>query len=75
MMNKMSDLHNHLFMELERLGDEQTVGEALVEEISRAKAITDIAGQIIANGNLVLKVAVAKADSMYNVKIPPVLLE
>jgi hypothetical protein len=75
MKNKLSDLHNHLFAELERLGDEETVGEKLIEEIGRAKAITDVASQIVANGNLALKAAIAKADSMYSVKMPSVLLE
>jgi hypothetical protein len=75
MKNKLSDLHNHLFAELERLGDEETVGEKLIEEIGRAKAITDVAEKLIDNGNLVLKASIAKADSMYNVKIPSVLLE
>jgi 3-dehydroquinate dehydratase len=75
MKNKLSDLHNHLFAELERLSDEETTDEKLIEEINRAKAITNIAEQVIANGNLVLKASVARADSMYNVKIPLILLE
>lgn len=57
MKNKLTDLNNHLFAQLERLGDEDLKGEQLVEEISRAKAVTGIASQIIANGTLVLKAA------------------
>lgn len=54
MKNKLVDLNNHLFAQLERLGDEELKGDDLVEEISRAKAITNVAQQIINNGNLVL---------------------
>ena len=55
MKNKLSDLSNHLFAQLERLGDEELVGEKLNEEINRAKAVTSIAQQVILNGNLVLQ--------------------
>ena len=55
MKNKMVDLNNHLFAQLERLNDEDLTGEILKEEIDRAKAMANIATQIIANGNLVLK--------------------
>jgi len=48
-------LNNHLFAQLERLGEEDLKGEELHEEINRAKAISDIATQVIANGSLLLK--------------------
>ena len=54
MKNSLGDLNNHLFAQLERLGDEEIKDEKLVEEIDRAKAISQIAGQIISNGKLVL---------------------
>ena len=54
MKNSLVDLNNHLFAQLERLGDEDLNGEKLVEEIDRAKTINQVAGQIIANGKLVL---------------------
>lgn len=55
MKNTLGDLNNHLFAQLERLGDEELTGEGLHEEISRAKAVNDVASRIIANGNLVLQ--------------------
>jgi len=55
MKNTLGDLNNHLFAQLERLGDEDLKGEALVEEMNRAKSITSIASQVISNGSLVLE--------------------
>lgn len=57
MKNKLTDLHNHLFAELERLGDEDLEGEALDKELARAKGIAEISGKIIDNANLTLKAA------------------
>lgn len=55
MRNTLGDLNNHLFAQLERLSDEEIKGDALVEEIERAKSVTSIANQIISNGSLVLQ--------------------
>ena len=54
MKNKLTDLNNHLFEQLERLNDEDLKGEGLNEEINRSKAISDIATNIIKNGQLTL---------------------
>ncbi len=54
MKNTLGDLNNHLFAQIERLSDEELSGEKLLEEISRARAVTSVASQIIANGSLVL---------------------
>lgn len=54
MRNTLTDLNNHLFMQIERLNDEDIQGEKLQEEIARAKAISNIAAQIVNNGALVL---------------------
>lgn len=64
MKNTLGDLNNHLFAQLERLGDEELEGEKLQEEIGRAKSITSIASQIISNGNLVLEAEKFKADTL-----------
>lgn len=52
--NKITDLNDHLFAELERLGDEDLKDEALTTEIGRAKAISDVAAKIIDNAKLAL---------------------
>lgn len=62
MKNKLEDLNNHLFAQLERLGDEELNPEALAQEISRSKAITNVAKEIIDNGRLVLDATTKLAD-------------
>ncbi|BBI51054.1 hypothetical protein HORIV_34750 [Vreelandella olivaria] len=47
MKNKIDDLRNHLFAQLERLGDESIKGDALKEEIQRAKAVSDVSAQLV----------------------------
>ena len=53
--NKLGDLNNHLFAQLERLNDEELKGEELKEELMRANSITNVAKEIISNGNLMLQ--------------------
>jgi len=55
MKNKLTDLNNHLFTQLERLNDEDIKGDALKEEIHRAKAITSISKNIIDNAKTMLE--------------------
>lgn len=45
--NKISDLRNHLFEQLERLNDAELSKEDLEKEIWRSEAMTDVAGKII----------------------------
>ncbi len=54
MKNKLTDLNDHLFAQLERLGDEDLQGDALQNEVKRSKAITSVASQIIGNARLAL---------------------
>lgn len=53
--NTLGDLNNHLFEQLERLNSDSVKGENLKEEIQRAKAMSDIADNVIKNGSLVLE--------------------
>jgi len=74
MQNTLGDLNNHLFAQLERLGDEDLKGEKLQEEITRAKAVNDVASRIIANGNLVLNAKKMIDDRMNaDVTLPKML--
>jgi hypothetical protein len=54
MKNKLIDLNNHLFAQLERLSEEDLSDDELKKEIVRTKSITDVAKEIIGNGRLVL---------------------
>lgn len=72
MKNKLIDLNNHLFAQLERLSDEDTTGTSLDEEIKRAKAISYVATHIIGNAKLALDAAKAINDGM--IKHAPLML-
>lgn len=52
--NTLSDLNNHLFAQLERLGDEDLTPEDLEKEMERAKAINGVAKNIIDNAKVAL---------------------
>jgi hypothetical protein len=61
MKNTLGDLNNHLFMQLERLNDEELKGE-------------DLASQIIAAGSLALDAQKFISDGLnQNEKLPPML--
>lgn len=57
MKNRLIDLNNHLFMQIERLGDEELKPEQIEAEVKRTDAIVSISQQIIENANLALKAA------------------
>ena len=62
MKNKLSDLNNHLFAQLERLSEEDLTGEQLELEVKRTDAIVDVAKQIVSNADLQLKAASLVAE-------------
>lgn len=45
--NKLTDLNDHLFLQIEKLSDETLTGERLKEEIDRSKAIAALATPIV----------------------------
>ncbi len=73
--NKLTDLNNLLFEQLERLNDESLKGEALQEEISRANSMTRISQNIISNANTILRAAEFADDRIdISIKAPELLI-
>lgn len=72
MKNKLIDLNNHLFAQMERLSDEDLKGDGLTEEIKRAKSIGFVASQIIGNAKLALDAHKAINDGL--IKTAPAML-
>jgi hypothetical protein len=57
MKNKLADLNNHLFAQLERLSDEDLTPEQVLNEAKRADAVVAVADQIVRGADLQLKAA------------------
>lgn len=73
MKNQLIDLNNHLFAQMERLGEETLSGEKLGQELNRSKAMTGIAKEIISNAQLALDAEVAKREGL--VRTTPAMIE
>lgn len=72
MKNKLIDLNNHLFAQLERLSEEDLAGDKLLQEIDRSKAITCIANSIIGNAKLALDAQKALGERL--IKNAPIMI-
>lgn len=70
MKNKLCDLNDHLFAQMERLGNENLKGDDLAKEMERTKAITSVAKEIVSNARLVLDAKVRIADIPENTALP-----
>ena len=57
MKNKISDLNNHLFAQLERLSDEDLTAEQIDQEAKRGEAMVAVADQIIRAQTLQIRAA------------------
>jgi len=73
MKNKLTDLTDHLFAQLERLNDESLDDENLKREIARAGAISSTAREIIASGHLALDAQRAAHDMGCRTNVPRLL--
>ena len=72
MKNKLVDLNDHLFAQLERLSDENLKGDDLTAEIERSKAVTGVAKEIIGTGTLVFNATKAVSEGLIR-KAPKLL--
>lgn len=71
MKNRLTDLNNHLFSQLERLTEEGITGEQIEQEVRRADAIVAVSEQIIRNADTALKAAALVAN--HGEKLKPML--
>ena len=62
MKNKLTDLNNHLFAQLERLSEEDLTPEQIDVEVKRSDAIVGLSEQIVKNADLHLRAAKIVAD-------------
>jgi hypothetical protein len=75
MKNKLVDLNNHMFEQLERLNDDELIDEKLDKEISRSKAMTSVAQTIINNATLMFSAQKFASDNGYAEKDMPDILK
>ena len=62
MKNKLSDLNDHLFAQIERLSDEALTPEQIEAEAKRGAAIVGVADVIIRNASLKIQAAKILSD-------------
>lgn len=69
--NTFNDLSNHLFEQLEKLSDAE--GKELEIEISRSKAIANVADRLIDLGNMAISAERTKIQYGKDIKLPRLL--
>lgn len=62
MKNRLADLNNHLFAQLERLSEEDLTPEQIEQEVKRTDAIVAVSEQIIRNTDTTLRAATLVAN-------------
>lgn len=60
--NRVSDLTDHLFAALERLGDESLDADQVATEVSRAEAVVKVADQLVETYDMQLRAAKLYAE-------------
>lgn len=72
MKNRLSDLNDHLFAQLERLSEEGLSSEAIEDEVKRADAMVKVADKIVDNARLNLQACelVAKHGDRFMKHLP-----
>ncbi|QFS84008.1 hypothetical protein [Roseivivax sp. THAF197b] len=67
--NKLTDLNDHLFSQIERLANEDMSPEQIEAEVKRAAAIVSVSDQIVDNQRL--RLSAAKLYAEHGDKIVP----
>ena len=77
MKNKLIDLNNHMFEQMERLNDDDLTDDQLEKEVKRARATEGLATNIIDNAKLALESQKFIQDYGYSAPTPqlPEMLE
>lgn len=72
MKNRLTDLNDHLFMQLERLSEEDLTPEQIEAEVKRAGAMVNVADKIVDNARLNLQACdlVAKHGDRFMKHLP-----
>lgn len=75
MKNNLTDLHNHLMAQIERLSDEGLSSDMdkLDAEIRRSKSMALIAGTAVNNGKLILEASKHLSEKNGNTPLPNLL--
>ena len=73
MKNKITDLRNHMFAQLERLGNEDLTPEDIEKEINRARAISELGKVIVESAKT--EVLHLKLTKKLDRETPPQFLE
>ncbi len=74
MQNKLMDLNNYLFEQIERLNDEDLSEDEFRKEIKKANAMVGISSQIISNAKIELAAAKLALDyGVENKQLPPMI--
>lgn len=70
--NKLSDLNDHLFAQIERLSDESLTPEQIKAEVERTDAIVNVADRIVENAGMTLRAVeiVAKHGDRFQKQLP-----
>jgi hypothetical protein len=68
--NKLTDLNDILFAQLERLNDDDLKGEAVEGEVRRTAAMVQVADRVVENARLQLEAAKLIAEHKGAVRLP-----
>ena len=68
--NKLTDLNDHLFAQMERLSEEGQSTEQIEQEVKRSEAIVAISDQIIKNAALHVQVAKLRLEYAEDIPLP-----